>query len=312
MDVLIAFLAEALAYDFRILWAAGRAVVEGGSPYAVPGFFYPLNFAWFMAPFGLLPVGVAYVVLIGFSGIALRVLETPRRALLFAPVVYALFIGQVDLVLLALGLTGGWAGLALSTLKPQIGIWIVFYKFIQWYPQERRKIVLAAVAIAGLYLAPFAADPGWVADWFAASPGFLDYTVQSSSLFGIGLLVPVGWQTSTAAVALFGLGLLVVLLRSGRLHAIYWEFVALFNPLAHAYSLSIVYRAVDRTAVLLSWIALMLGFAVGTGVPLTVVPVYLILKKRNRARNSMGKELTFGLTMQFLAAWMIVYWCRVA
>jgi len=290
MEALTDFLEAVVGYDFRILWTAGRVVLEGGSPYAVPGFFYPVNFAWFMAPFGLLPVQAAYIVLIVLSLAALRALKPARKVYVFAPVVYALFIGQFDLVFLVLGLAGGWVGLALATLKPQIGIWLVIYQFYCWRKDGREKIRNTLIGVGVIYAFPFLVDPGWFGDWLAASPGFLDYASHSASLFGIGRLVPWDWATSTVLIAVLGSVLVIYEFRRGRLQARYWEYVTLFNPLAHVYSLSMLYARIDWIAVGLSWFLIVLRFALGSGLPMVGIPIYLYIKSASASDRSSNHE----------------------
>jgi hypothetical protein len=153
--------------------------------------------------------------------------------------------------------------------------------------EDREKIRNTLIAVAVLYGLPFLVDPGWFGDWMASSPGFLDYASHSSSLFGIGRLVPLSWAASTAVVAVAGIAVFAIEFRSGRLLERYWEYVTLFNPLAHEYSLSMLYRLVDWFTVAISWVAIVLRFAVGSGLPMTVIPIYLLLKRRfGAARES--------------------------
>jgi hypothetical protein len=107
-------------YDFTIFRAAGRAVLDGASPYVAPTaallsqndkFVYPTPYAFLFAPFALMPPLAGKLVFLGLSiaalALALRLLEVRDRrclavALFGAPVIVSLAIGTISPLLLLL------------------------------------------------------------------------------------------------------------------------------------------------------------------------------------------------------------------
>ena len=88
-------------YDFDIFWRGGRSLLEGTSPYQVPGFYSPLPLAVLFAPLALLPLPVAYAIFVLASLWMLWKAAGWRGgwALVSFPVLFTFFVGQVDLIL---------------------------------------------------------------------------------------------------------------------------------------------------------------------------------------------------------------------
>lgn len=276
-----------LGYDFVIFWEAARAFVAGQSPYTVQGFFSPLPFLLPFLPLAFLPYGVAFSVWAALNLIALATLTRWHmlRALLFLPVLFALWVGQVDLIIVALGFTGTWWGLALATLKPQLAIWMVPFFAVRWWRTgDRASIFKMLSGAAILYVAPTLLDPGWWTVWLHATPSTLQYAEHASSLFGISALLPPAIPpilSFAGVAALAGAVFLWVRPYSDRQ---YWTWAALFNPLSNIYSHCILASQADWIAVGLSWALLPLSLYVHTGLPWAAIPLYLLW----RARRSPG------------------------
>lgn len=281
-----------MGFDFRTFWEAARALLSGISPYTIHDFISPLPFAWLMAPFGLLPYAWAYG-LWTLLNLAALVRLAGRRApqlLLFLPVLFALWVGQVDLLMLAAGLTGGWVGLAFTTLKPQLAIWLIPWVGYGWWRSgQRRKLLYTLGGAAVLYGLPYLVQPQAWQQWRIASNAsgsLVGYAEHSASFFGLAALLPISPTLSVALIAAVGAAAALWLrpLQAQR----FWPFMALFNPISNIYSQCVLHPLVDWPAVLLSWLMLPLSLYLHTGLPWVVVPLYLLWKNRKTAANPPG------------------------
>lgn len=89
-------------WDFAVSWAVGRAILEGGDPYAVVGSLYPPAALFVLSVFALIPQRLGYGILVIVNIVVLLELVTPRKAfqwLGFMPVLSVLAAEQLDLVL---------------------------------------------------------------------------------------------------------------------------------------------------------------------------------------------------------------------
>ena len=263
-----------LGYDFNIFWEGARAILSGHSPYSVEGFFSPLPFAWLILPFGFLSFEVAYSIWTAINLLSLVVIskKDALRLILFLPVMFAIWVGQVDLLIIAAGFFGGWLGLAITTLKPQLSVWIVSYKFAEWWREgKRQNILYTLLAILVIYGIPSLLQPGWWNSWASAPPSIFHYASHASSLFGLSaLFVNSTFNTLFFVIALAAISF--ILLRPfsrGR----FLSWVAIFNPVANIYSLSIVF---ENVAIGLSWLLLPVSINLHTGLPWAFIPIYLL------------------------------------
>lgn len=269
-----------IAYDFNIFWLAGRALLAGQSPYSITGFYSPLPFAWLMVPFALLPLYPAFVIWTVLNLIAFVALTRKRAMffLLFLPVIFHLWVGQVDLLILASGLLGGWLGVAFTTLKPQLAFWIIPYVIIRdRKSNERRKLFITGLIIGFIYGLSWLIDPGWVAAWQANTVSLLEYAAHASSLFGAMALMPIPWRISFLIIAFIGLVAGIWMKRKGT---DYWLIAAIFNPLANIYSLTMILNSIDLIAIILSWLLIPVSLVLHTGLPWVLVPIYLVIKQK--------------------------------
>jgi len=213
-------------WDLQPLWQAGRWIVEGrGSPYSDEmtrllqmqsygrpaqqdednrAFVYPLYILLLVLPLIFLPLPwvqaawftlLELAALVGIVG-AMRVAGwslSIRRVLLMAiwafllyPMTWAMALGQVSIVILALlvvallSLQAGWeswAGvcLALTTAKPQMSFLFVPALLLWAVMQRRGRFLLSFIAAMGvLLLASFAVYPSWLADVWRATASYFE------------------------------------------------------------------------------------------------------------------------------------------
>jgi hypothetical protein len=256
-----------MGYDFQIFWNGAQAVLQGQSPYTIHGFFSPLPFALAISPLGLIPFWPAYGLwtVLNLAALWSLVGKQLPKLLIFLPVTFGLWVGQVDLPILALGLSGTWAGVALSMLKPQLAIWILPIAFLTWWKNNHKDRIWKSI-LAGtiLYLLPTIAQPGWWRDWLAASPAAVDY---AAALTGLPTTLTFGF------VGLLGIFAFVRLKPFSP--GAYWDWVAAFNPISNIYSLCVLVQQTDWIAIGLSWLLLPLSLALHTGLPWAAVPIYL-------------------------------------
>lgn len=275
-----------MSYDFNFFWRAARAVLDGQSPYEVDGFFSPLPFAWAMIPFGLLPFDMAFLSWTILNVISLIALtkRNALRALLFLPIAFSLWVGQVDILIIAAGFLGGWLGLAFTALKPQLAIWIIPYTFGKWwYSGERKKILYTSLMILSLYIIPSVVWPKWWFEWLDSSPSIFTYSEHSSSLFGFAALINFPIQFTFFSTACLAILILIVLKPFSDEK--FWNWMAIFNPVSNVYSLSIVVQYIDWIAIGASWMLLPVALNLHTGLPWIIVPGYLLVRNYMHRTN---------------------------
>ncbi len=182
-------------------------------PYLVKNFYYPLPFAYLMAPLALLPQWPAFFLWLGVNLVLLFTLLR-RRALhwlLYAPVLHQLSSGQIELVLWAMAqvLQTGWKSAmvgALITLKPQAALIYLPWHMIQWWRSDKRTFGWWLVFTALLWALPMLWQPKWLFHWLDAKP---DVNVASASnspgIFSLLSIAPFAWPL----VALVGLGIFI-------------------------------------------------------------------------------------------------------
>jgi len=279
-----------LGYDFVIFWEAARALLAGHSPYIVQGFFSPLPFLLPIVPLALLPywVGFSFWTILNITALVMLARRHSLRTLLFLPVLFALWVGQVDLIVIALAFTGTWWGLALAALKPQLAVWLVPFFAIRWWKtDDKTSIIKMFTAVAILYAVPTILEPSWWRAWLDATPSVLEYAEHASSLFGISALLQPSLSLVISFAAISALALVVFSTVKPFNDRRYWSWVAIFNPLANIYSQCILVTQVDWIAVALSWFLLPVSLYLQSGLPWVAVPVYLLWRTRRLLKNSL-------------------------
>ena len=213
-------------WDLQPLWQAGRWMVEGhGSPYSEEmtrllqmrsygrpaqqdednrAFVYPLYILLLVLPLIYLPLpwaqaawftllelaavvgAVGAMRVAGWTLSARRVLLMVIWAFLLYPMTWAMALGQVSIVVMALmvmtllALQAGWeswAGvcLALTTAKPQMSFLFVPALLLAAVMQRRSRFLLSFIAAMGaLLLASFVVSPSWLADIWRATASYFE------------------------------------------------------------------------------------------------------------------------------------------
>ena len=259
-------------YDFTIFYNAGLAVLAGLSPYRVPDFNGPYLQAMLFAPLALLPLPVAYVLYLAFNLFLLWRLLRKRSiwALLSFPVLFTLFVGQVDLPL-ALGIGAVPWLLPLAAIKPQVGF--VLAPWLLRHYSKRDWLKAAAVGITFLALS-FALRPAWVSEWLAGTTTFSLYALHASNLY---YLVPGGWLDLrldliyVLSAAAFFAGFLL------KDRKISWTAVSLFAPLSNIYSSAVLAEWFGPLEMAASYLAILLtGGLIHEGMPMYLVGLAVI------------------------------------
>jgi glucose/arabinose dehydrogenase len=279
-------------YDFRIFREGGRRLLAGTSPYEVSGFFSPLPLAVLFAPLAWLPMGVAYAVWV-VASLALLWRAAGRRAgwaLLSFPVLFTLYVGQVDLFLALAAAVFGPLAFPLLLGKPQIAFvtvpWLLFHRMERegqegqssgagiraWIGTRRIAGIAAAL---GMLLFCFWLRPGWFAEWRAAAPPLAGYASHDSNLYR---LVPDRIPPAlVGAVSLVALALGAWLRRRRDS----WAVLHLVTPVTNVYSAAVLAAWFGPLEMLVSWAAfLTVAGDVHQGAPMYLVALALLLRRR--------------------------------
>ena len=230
------------AVDYETFIDIGQRWLDGDEVYVVNS-HYPMPTVMIFGWLAWLPDGVA--MLIWHAAPVVLALWITRNPLVlgFAPL-FAHFLGGQTTIFGLLGYWGyrrhqgegiGGAWLAVTLLKPQLGMIPILYALPGWRYKRRQACIFGLTATA-LYLPSFLFSPTWLLDWLGnartlrprAMAGFIPrvlITPTDGGLFWLGVLV-------------LGGVLLGWLWRRGRLDldsAVLWGFVV--SPLLHDYDL---------------------------------------------------------------------------
>lgn len=261
-------------YDFLIFYNGGKAVLAGLSPYGVYDFNGPYPLAVLFAPLALLPVPLAYALYLAFSiGMLYRLLR--RRmvwALLSFPVLFTLFVGQVDLPL-TLGIGAVPWLLPLAIIKPQVG-----YVLAPWLVRRfsRQDWIKAAVTGLAFLALCFALRPGWVSEWLAAVPTMQAYSVRDSNLYYV---IPDDWANLRLAL-IYGLAALAwVAAFFLKNKSVSMTTAHLFAPLSNIYSASVLVEWIGPWEMAASYLAVALvGGSIHAGMPMYLVGLVILAR----------------------------------
>ena len=273
---------ELWLFDFEIFWRAGRRILAGTSPYRVKGFISPLPLAVLFAPLGLLPMHAAYgVFVLGSLGLLWKAAgRNTLWALLSFPVIFALFVGQVDLVLaLAAALLGPLA-LPLLLAKPQVAFVAVPWMLRNGLQADRRHLGRLAIGIAaalGMLALCFWLRPDWIAEWRKAAPPLDDYAAHDSNLYR---LVPDAVRTNLVWI-LTPIALALGLWLRERRES--WAVLHLFTPITNVYSTAVLAEWIGPLEMLLSWAAFVVAGSIHGGAPMFVVALSILWSAKKRA-----------------------------
>jgi hypothetical protein len=279
-------------YDLDFFWRAARAILAGQSPYTVGGFFSPYPLALLLIPLALLPFAIAYILWTG-GKLFLLWRSGDRwdflRALLFFPVAFDLIQGQLDLLVFLLASRLNWLGVVASTLRPQLAIWIIPFSAWEWWKSKRYdQFWKSAVGMIVLYGVSTIIEPDWWIKWFNAPKVAWEYNAQSASVFGLARILP--FPHLSVFIGISFLAAISFLWLRPQTPRAYWQWVALFNPIANVYSLCILFDQVDWVVIVLGLAALPLSQVTHTNAIWALIPLYLIVKDRFYRRNGFSRS----------------------
>lgn len=294
-------------WDFAVFWSVGRAILEGGDPYAVVGSLYPPATLYAFSVFALVPERIAYGLFLIVNIVLLVDLVSPRRAihwLAFMPVMFIFAAGQLDLLLLYLAAKvrdapqTEWRApilAALVTLKPQLAIVLLPWFVIRWLRDAYRgskhsSIVIFVLATVLIHGFPILLEPRLYRIWFErTNAGITEWAPVTPGLFS---LVEIGVPWLLLAVLAAGLGLLGWLSGDSRFS---WTTGLAALPVGHIYGTVVLIRAAPWWLLApLSWLMLLLAHRVGAYVPISAITlIALAWRLRKVARE--GELLSFPL-----------------
>jgi hypothetical protein len=241
------------------------------------------------APLALLPLPLAYALFLALNLWLLWRLLRRRMIwpLLSFPVLFTLFVGQLDMAL-ALGIAAVPWLLPLALVKPQVGFVIAPWLLRRF---SRRDWLRALALGTGFLALCFALRPGWVGEWLAAQPQVGDYSVRASNLF---YLVPPQAMdlrvTLMLALALPALGAAFWL---GQRRAS-WAVAHLLAPLSNIYSPAVLAEWIGPLEMGLSYLPVIVtGGQIHAGMPMYVIGLALLVRavlEKRRAASPPGGE----------------------
>jgi hypothetical protein len=182
--------------DFETFMSIGTRFAHGDEVY-IENSYYPLPYVAIFALFSLMPRPISMAVwMLGPVVLVLTVTRYRPYGLLFAPV-FSHFAGGQSSVFGLLGFYGyranirqpsylGGIFLALTCLKPQLGLVPVGYAMFQWLStiRSQRRIPKQALAflttLALMYLPAFILRPTWLVQWLSAPRPVLGRAVSSA------------------------------------------------------------------------------------------------------------------------------------
>ncbi len=232
-------------YDFHIFYQGALLYRIGVSPYTVFDFNAPATMALLFVPFSFLPVSFAYITYVIINLFLLWKL-TDRRIiwpLLSFPVLFMLFVGQVDFMLVALASLSPFA-LPLLLAKPQVAIVVLPWVMLHMTRRGWLQAGISTILFVGMSLA---IRPTWVAEYLSTAPAASNYLIRSSSM---AYLLPNGDIRLIGTVILAILGVALSLRARSRRHS--QAIMQLFQPLSNIYSPSVLAEWIGLREVIFS------------------------------------------------------------
>jgi hypothetical protein len=259
-------------YDFNLFYQAGQAVLSGNSPYTILHFNPPYPLAMLFALIAWLPQPVAYALyLLANLGLLWKVMGRQMGfALLAFPVFFALFVGQVDMLLALCALLLGPYALPLVALKPQLAFLIVPYCLLT---ATRKQLLWSSVIGLVILCLSLLMHPTWIVEWRFITPPVSMYAQHDSNLYW---LIPPEIKIPVLVVGMM-IGLLIALRTRNQQHS--WVWLHLFAPLTNIYSASVLVKWIGPIEVILSWLAMFaMGNSIHFGAPLFVVGISILVR----------------------------------
>ncbi len=262
--------------DYETFMRLGRLLVSGGAVYGENS-YYPLPSVMVFSAFSTLPRPVSVLLWLGLPVFAALIVARFRPYILFFAPVFAHFAGGQSSIFGLLGFWGyrrnldetrlaGGAWLALTLLKPQLGmipIGFALHRWIQWASAHRRlprQFWGFAGTAAAIYLPSLIMRPGWPFEWLRSPRPVFERALSGLIPRLLLLAFP---ASSPSYWLLWGLGaggLLALVWRfRGRGYPldllVLWGFVV--SPFVHDYDL--IQLAPLITGPLLEWAAVLLS-----------------------------------------------------
>jgi hypothetical protein len=267
--------------DYETFMQIGRRFLAGEKVYGVNS-YYPMPYVLIFAAFASLPKWLSLFLWLSLPVIAAVVIcEGSIWALAFAPT-FAHFVGGQSALPAMIGLWGyqrvsskftGGLCLALTTLKPQLGLFPVAWAVFQWIKEWRvlkrfpSSLFGFLVGVGSLYIPSFILYPTWPLDWLQSPRPLFE---RAMSGFVPRTLLLLKLSPYLYAVLLISISLLTFLLLYKRFSIdrfIIWSFV--ISPFVHDYDLIQIIPLIKSTrqkilAVLLSlptWVVIFTAYA---------------------------------------------------
>lgn len=304
--------------DYETFMSIGARLLAGGEVYGVNS-YYPMPFVMIFALFSWLPRPLSMALwLLGPVIAALAITRGNPLVLLFAPL-FGHFAGGQSAVFGMLGLWGyrkfnqtdraaGGVFLALTLLKPQLGLVSLAFACWQWWKMLRqtRRVSRQALAwgatIAALYLPGFLVIPDWPMRWLNTPRPLFERALSGFAPRTLLYLVSpasVGFWIILTVVAVF---LLYIV---WRLHhrsitldlAVVWGFV--ISPLVHDYDLIQLIPLLDKpilmkVAILLSipgWLVILFAYSNNSAwYAFTIIAPGLLATMLYQKRKALARE----------------------
>jgi hypothetical protein len=237
----------------------------------------------------LLPEPLAYLAYL-FANLALLWKVSGLRrgfwALLSFPVLFCLFVGQIDLLLGLLVMVGSPWTLGLTIVKPQVAFVVLPWALHHLQPRDLFKAGLVAILFVGI---SFLLRPTWFAEWRAGSPGMPLFAQHASNLYW---LVPASRIDLRVAITILGSILILPIGYLLNARSDSWTTVHLLAPLTNIYSPSILAEWIGPLETALSWVAIIIvGGDVHHGAPLFLVGLSILIRNHYHQIHRPSKSL---------------------
>lgn len=246
----------ALFRDWYIFYQAGRAINNGISPYLVEDYLNPIQIAWFLSLTTRIPFNIWVMLMIGASFLLIVVLAKRKShwVLLSLPFIFGMSMGSLDVFLWVPARLLGGGGLALLTLKPQIGMLIIPLQLLQWwYAKDKKNIISFFAATIILWGIPTLLHPQWLREWLSVIPPIQERMFGAASVAGFSELTGYVW----VYIAIFTVVLAILILR--RSDKFY--LAAIFSPSIWPSDWMILSEYATWRFTLLSWLLVPTGLS---------------------------------------------------
>jgi hypothetical protein len=222
-----------VGFDFWGFWQTGQAVLGGLNPYAVQGAVYPPATTLLFALFAIVPFQFSYQIWTGINVILFLIVlqkkqpEVPLKSLKkmlwlgFSPVLFILFVGQLDIFFLWLAsflsfrtdtFRRGWGEVlcaALITLKPQIAFVVLPWWLLGLARRDRRTLLIWSFTTLILHLLPLGYDFSIYWKWKEALQAITDLRLHNSpGFFSFSTIGVPFWVLALPSVVVMAWGLL--------------------------------------------------------------------------------------------------------